>query len=378
MNAAARTRTLLTGAALAGIVNSAGAQWSTAYEQTYLPAGHNWSFREQYRVADRLFNAFDYGHAILYELLHTKPGAPAERLEEQEYDFITRKLLVRPPALPLEEAAIEVQYAKLVPEAKMMFDWAHVLHRQIYDVWADERIALADKDARVAELLRYYRTRRDLAFSAVPKNMELMEGQYYSSAFRERFPKFNGLIWGYHWLQVGLYEPLIVSKTADERQTGVLAAVSRFWQMLESPPASMPRVMPMTAAVAPAFAERYPEAAIIFDNLHAMHDVISDVLASPDVPKDRKRAEILRAAERYRDDTSFVMTREEWRAMAEAMGAHNMGGVATGIILTELPKPTLPVGATHRDAMQHGREHEGHEVPERREHQGHSPPDRSD
>jgi hypothetical protein len=135
--------------------------------------------------------------------------------------------------------------------------------------------------------------------------------------------------------------------------------------------------MPMTAAVAPAFAARYPEAAIIFDNLHAMHDVISDILASTEVPKNRKRAEILLAGERYRDDTSFAMTREEWRAMAAAMGAHNMGGVATGIILTELPKPTLPVGATHRDAMQ-GRGHEGHQVPERQEHEGHNPPDRRD
>ena len=28
-------------------------------------------------------------------------------------------------------------------------------------------------------------------------------------AFRSRNPKFNGLIWGYHWLQVGVYEPLL-------------------------------------------------------------------------------------------------------------------------------------------------------------------------
>ncbi|HSJ64347.1 MAG TPA: nuclear transport factor 2 family protein [Gemmatimonadaceae bacterium] len=342
-----------------------GAQWSTTYEQTYLPARHNWSFREQYRVADRLFNAFDYGHAVLYELLYTKPHAPAARLEQQEYDFITRKLLVRPPAVPLEEAAIEVQYAKLAPEAKMMFDWAHVLHRQVYDVWADERIPLAEKDARVAELLAYYRTRPDLAFSTVPKNMELMEGQYYSGAFREKYPKFNGLIWGYHWLQVGLYEPLIEGRNVDERQTGVLAAVSRFWQMLETPPASMPRVMPMTAVVAPEFTARYPEIAIIFDNLHAMHDVISDVLASPEVPKKRKRAEILLAGQRYRDDTSFAMTRDEWIAMARAMGAENMGGVASGTILTDLPEPTVPVGASHAEAMRAGGAgHEGHAAPQ--------------
>ena len=44
----------------------------------------------------------------------------------------------------------------------------------------------------------------------------------------------------------------------------------------------MPKVMPMTAAVAPEFSRRYPEVAIIFDNLHSMHDVISDVLADTD------------------------------------------------------------------------------------------------
>ncbi|MDQ3809174.1 MAG: hypothetical protein M3336_02675, partial [Chloroflexota bacterium] len=331
---------------------AAAAQWSQVHDQFYYPAKHNWAFRKNYRTADRLFNAFDYGHAILYEELYTRPGAPAERLEEKQYDFITKKLLVKPPRVPLEEGAIEVAYAKIAPEAKMMFDWAHVLHRQIYDVWADERIPLAEKDAKIAELLRYYKSRPDVAFSSVPKSMELMEGQYYSSAFRERYPKFNGLIWAYHWLQIGLYEPLVTHGTLAERQTGVTAAVARFWQMLDDAPTNLPRLMPMTAAVAPEFAKRYPEAAIIFDNLHAMHDVISDILASPKVPKDKKRAEILKAAERYRDSTSFAMTEQEWQEMALMMGAQNMGGVAGGV-LTALPEPTVALGASHAEAMRH-------------------------
>src|SRR5207253_1262036 len=33
-----------------------------AYEQTYLTASHNWTFRELYPETDRLFNGFDYGH----------------------------------------------------------------------------------------------------------------------------------------------------------------------------------------------------------------------------------------------------------------------------------------------------------------------------
>jgi hypothetical protein len=332
-----------------GIAAPADAQWARVHEQFYMPAEHNWVFRRNYPAADRLFNAFDYGHAILYEKLYRHPGAPVSELEEKEYNFITRKLLVSPPRLPLEEAAIEVEYVKLAPEAKMMFEWAHILHRQIYDVLGDERLSQAERDREVAAVLRYYKSRPDLAFSSLPKSMELMEGQYYSTAFRDAYPKFNGLIWGYHWLQVGLYEPLMTGRTQEERQTGVTATVARFRQMLENAPENMPRVMPMTAAIAPAFAARYPEAAIIFDNLHSMHDVISDVLASPKVPRAKKREEILRAAERYRDNTSFVMTEPEWLEMTRMMGANNMGGPAVDF-LPGFPEPTVARGAV----MAHG------------------------
>ena len=304
------------------------AQWSTTHEQFYLPGSFNWEFRRNYPGADRLFNAFDYGHAILYERLWNRPKAPVSDLETREFDFITRRLLVNPPDLPLEEAAIEIGYVKIAPEAKMMFEWAHLLHRQIYDVLADEGMNRADKDAKVQELLRYYKSRRDLAFSSTPKSMELMEGQSYSLAFRKRYPKFNGLIWAYHWLQIGLYEPLLAGKSREERQTGVAATVTRFRQLIEQPPTRMPAVMPMTPAVAPLFTARYPEAAIIFDNLHSMHDVISDILANPSVPRDRKREEILRAGRRYRDNSSFVTTVDEWREMAAMMGVEKMGGVA--------------------------------------------------
>ena len=334
--------------------SDARAQWSTTYEQFYLQAPHNWTFRDRYQAADRLFNAFDYGHAILYETLWTKPNAPANELEVKEYDFLTKKVLVKPPRVPLEEGAIEIAYVQLAPEAKTMFEWAHILHRQMYDVLADERLSDAQKDAEVARLLAYYRTRRDVAFSSKPKSMELMQEQPYSLAFRQKYPKFNGLIWAYHWLQVGLYEPLIVNTTPESRQTGVRTTVARFWQMLDAPPTKMPYQMPMTSAIAPRFAARYPEAAIIFDNLHSMHDVISDILANSGVPRNRKRAEILRAARAYRDDTSYVMPVEAWLTMSREMGVENMGGPSVGF-LPELPKPTVTYGAVMEHDEQTGR-----------------------
>jgi hypothetical protein len=323
------------------------------YEQQYLPGSFNWSFRKSYRAADGLFNAFDYGHAILYELLWTKPRADSTLLENREFDHVTKRVLVHPPRLPLPEEAIEPEYAKLAPEAKLMFEWAHMLHRQIYDVWADERLSPPQKDAKVDQLLRYYRSRPDIAFSSVPKSMDLMEGQRYSLVFRKRYPKFNGLIWAYHWLQVGLYDALIAGNGPRERQANVSATVGRFWSMLDSAPSTTPRTMPMTAAVAPLFAERYPEAAIIFDNLHGMHDVISDILASPEVSRSRKRAEILRAGAAYRDSTSYTMTREEWRAMAIGMGVDQMGGRALG----ESSRPS----ATKPDSV--ANPHAGHVMP---------------
>jgi hypothetical protein len=330
--------------------HTAAAQWSTTFEQHYLADGSNWAFRNSYPAADRLFNAFDYGHAILYERLYTRPLDDPSALEQKEYDFITKKLLVKPPRLPLEEAAIEVEYAKLAPEAKQMFDWAHVLHRQVYDVLADERVPLAEKDARIARILAYYKTRPDLAFSSVPKTMELMEGEYYALAFRKTYPKFNGLIWAYHWLQVGLYEPLLTGNSMYARRAGVHATTRRFFQMLENAPQYMPRVMPMTAAVAPTFTKRYPEVAIIFDNLHGMHDVISDILASPQVPRKQKREVILGVGARYRDSTSYVTSRQEWMEMADMMGIANMGGPAVDFT-PEFPTPTIERGATMAEAM---------------------------
>jgi ketosteroid isomerase-like protein len=343
--------TMLGALATSGLAIPARAQWSRTYEQFYYPGRFNFTFRREYQAADRLFNAFDYGHAILYERLLNDPAAAARELETEEYDFITTKLLVSPPRLPLEEAAIEVNYARMVPEAKMMFDWAHLLHRQIYDVLASESMSQAAKDSTIGKLVAYYKSRPDIAFSSVPKNMELMEGQPYSLAFRQRYPKFNGLIWGYHWLQVGLYEPLVVGRTREERQTGVTAAVARFRQMLENAPEHMPRIMPMTAAVAPTFAARYPEPSIIFDNLHAMHDVVSDILANEKVPRSGKRAAILEAASRYRDATSFPMSTAEWKSMAAMMGVENMGGPPVGPF-SAFPAPTVPRGATMAESMQ--------------------------
>ncbi len=46
-------------------------------EQFYYPGAFNWTFLRSYPEAARLFNAFDYGHAVLYERLYTRPDSAA-------------------------------------------------------------------------------------------------------------------------------------------------------------------------------------------------------------------------------------------------------------------------------------------------------------
>jgi uncharacterized membrane protein len=320
-------------------------------EQFYYPGSFNWTFLKVYPEAARLFNAFDYGHAVLYERLLTKPPSEREAALEKEYQFLTTDLLIRPPRFAVAEEVIEPTYAKLAWQAKQMFDWAHLLHRQIYDIYSDERIGPEAKDALIERVTDYYLSREDLAFTPVPKSMALMDEQYFSQVFRKRHEKFNGLIWAYHWLQVGLYEPLILGKTAAERKSGLKATLARFWSMLEAPPAGFPRMMPMTATIAPTFSAAHPRAAVIFDNLHMMHDIISDVLASDTIPRDRKRAVIYQQLAGFRDGTRDVMTMDEWRNMGEMMGGIGaMGGPATGL----LTPATTASGAMDHAAMGHG------------------------
>jgi hypothetical protein len=300
-------------------------------EQTYYGASSNWAFRKDFPRADRLFNAFDYGHAILYERLlrssgHATDAAP--ELEGREFEYITKQLLVHPPALPLEEHAVAPTYTTAVPELLEVFEWAHMLHRQLYDALADRTLDSTAREAQTRALLRYYTKRADLALSTHPKSMSLMEDAPYSLAFRRQDAKFNGLLWAYHWYQLAIYDALLGATDAAGQRRNVDSATAHFWALIADAPTRMPTLMPMAAAVSPRLAARYPEMAIIFDNLHSLHDVAADILASPIVPPDGKRAAILRAIREFQDTTTEVVTLANWRSMALDMGVEKMGGIA--------------------------------------------------
>lgn len=294
----------------------------------YYPGTFNWQFLKQYPDAAKLFHAFDYGHAILYERLLTLPHDEATKALATDFTFLTGDLLVHPPKFAIPEEAVMPHYARFAWPAKQAFEWAHLLHRQIYDLYADERLTPARRDSLIERVTDAYLSDADYAFAAVPKAMELMDDQPFSQRFRKEQPKFNGLIWAYHWLQVGLYEPFLAGKTAADRRAGVAGVVRRFRLMLADP-ARFPSVMPMTSAVAPRFSAAHPRAAAIFDNLHMTHDIISDILASPTLSRSAKGVEIRKQLAEMRNPTANLMGWDHWKMMGEMSGGvDKMGGVA--------------------------------------------------
>ena len=330
--------------ALACLTPPALAQVATPYISSYMPGRYNWAFRRAYPAVERLSNGVDYSQARLFETLSSASVVPVGRLETAEFVRTTQEVLRDPPRLPVATAAVSSGFARLVPEVQAMLDWAGTLHRQLYDVAADESASQAERDGRIVELLGYYRSRPDLAISSRPKSMDLPDGQLYSLAFRQRFPKYNGLVWTQQWLQLGLLEALGSASSAADRKAQVDATVARFWQMTRGgAPESMPHLRPMTAAVAPEFARRYPEVGTVLDNVQLLQDVVADILTSREIPRSAKRQEILRAAELFRSDTAFAVSYDASRRIVETIGANNMGGAAVGFT-ADLPRPTVPRG----------------------------------
>lgn len=256
----------------------------------YLPGKYNFATRRVYPEFNAMLNIIDIGHGQLAEILITEKDEPTaiRRVEEELFNQVSRMFLgkqARPRLSPSEET-IAPESAKLAWRVNKAFDWTHLLHRQVYDILSDDRVK--DKDRAVLEALAYYRTEPGRVFPMDLKSMNLMEKQPFSGSWRKKYPRFNGVIWAYHWLQLVANEAL-VEPDPKRRGEKIDLAVREFKQMFADP-ARLPKHMPMAHEVSPIFAARFPEVAATFDNLHTFHDIYMDLLTDPSVTDKKKEA----------------------------------------------------------------------------------------
>lgn len=235
----------------------------------------------------RDLNAVSVGHAMAYEDLVT---GKADQLETNTFARINR-VLNHPPHLMPDENAISPTFGHKYGVLEQVFDWTHVLHNQTVDVLASRQLSQAEKEREIEDLWNNYFTKVPYAVTPLPMNMGWLDSQPYSGAFRRKYPKVNGLFWGYHWLQGAMYDGLWKGTSAQQNAWWNIAQ-SRYHQTeLYRTDRSF---MPMFAETSPQFAARFPHIANAFDNLHMLHDMANDILSS-DLSETQKQNQITRA-----------------------------------------------------------------------------------
>ncbi len=270
-----------------------------------LPA-EAYKFGKMYPEAQGLLYAFDYGHALVYEMLIQNRGQIVDpETFEMELMKQIMPILKNPPQVKVDESDIAPTYTYTFPLVLNLFDWSHMLHQFVLDVLATSEDRGDGMVARINELYAFYYANKPVAITDICKTMLFMDGHYFSKAFRKTFPSFNLLIWSYHWFQIKLYEALL-KPTKAQRDAAVKKTVADFWELISDLPDSAEfDMMPETAKEAPTLAKLFPRIPAAFDNNHMLHDIISDILVSPKVENGKLRSEGIRVGRMAQDPNAF-------------------------------------------------------------------------
>jgi hypothetical protein len=237
----------------------------------------------------RDMNGVAVGHSLAYEALVT---GQADQLETTIFNRIN-SVLKNPPKLMPDEKFLSPTFGRQYGVLELVFDWTHVSHAQTIDALVSTRLTNAEKERETTRLWDYYRTQgKPFIITSLPMNMEWLDSQPYSGAFRRKYPKVNALFWGYHWLQTSVYDMLRGSSQAEQRKAYEM--LGQRYREVELYNTKRP-FMPMMAETSPKFSAEFPQIANAFDNLHMLHDMVNDILASDWMSGPQKDEQIRRA-----------------------------------------------------------------------------------
>lgn len=303
------------------------------------------AFARVHPEAAATLGSYEAAHAALLEWLLIESSASPRQLEGVLFDRIRERLTRVTDSRTRPMQAEMPGFSRFAPRVAGILEAAHALHRELYDIHADERTL--NKNAVVGEAIDRYLSRSDVALPDRPKSMLIIDGQEHSGAFRERYPETNGLMWTAHWLEIAVHDPLMYYPAAESRREGVRAVVDRFQEMLAGPTTGFPTQMPTSAAIAPELVRRHKRAAAIFDNLHMLHGVVVDILADEGVPN--KALALDEATRQFMDPDHLAASELDWMLMSLRHGIYDQGGPAIGR-LTRTERNTGHVHGSHGPA----------------------------
>lgn len=277
-------------AALVAVLALAVSGWAHAQvtqrnAQFRLPARYNFRFYHEYPEAARSFYAAHFAHFSVYEMLLDEGPDATDAMSQLEEQI--RLYVANPPRLEPPAEIIAPDWSKIAYATGQAMDWTHMLHAQLYDILADDRVQ--DKKAAGERAIAYYLSNERAAFSTRGYGHTFMlGGGSWAETFAHKYPAINGILWAYHWHHAAVYEAMMEPDSVARR-----AALERVIRVFhDSVVPNPPSYMPLTAQFAPRFGELWPAAAHIFDNLHMMHDVVNDIMADTRIPPAAKAGEI--------------------------------------------------------------------------------------
>jgi hypothetical protein len=310
----------------------------------------------------RDLNGITVGHSLAYEDLVT---GKADQLETVTFDNIVR-VLKSPPRLRPGEHIISPTFSRLYPYLEQVFEWTHILHDQTIDLLASDQ-PQAFKEREMEALWRFY-SEQPYAITGLPMNMAYLDSQPWSKAFRQKYPKVNGLFWGYHWLQGAMYDMLWLTDLESGRRQ--YEVIGDRYHRVELWRTDRP-FMPMFADVSPEFSRAFPHIANAFDNLHMLHDMVNDILAT-DWLTDRQKEEQIKwavwsvLATTHASESPMDFNRDN------LLHDHRHYPGMPGMGMMELPGQEPGQEPTHQHGGQHGVQHQhGGQQGEQHQHGGH-------
>jgi hypothetical protein len=278
-------------------------------------------------------------HGILFGKLAEEGRtvrASDEKLPTFEFEF---DMLERLSALVHEEGTLEevadeaaAGFAELGSKAAAIIAHANAFHREVLGILADPSITqFPARRAAVQKAVERYASRPEVALPTGPKDMDVLYDHPHALDFRTGYTDIDGLVWAGHWLKLAATEPL-TDLVGPDRAAGLDTVRARYFAKLSfgEPPEYFPSELPLAPAIAPGLIFMSPEAAMVWDNVNMLQEVLADILASPDVMD--VQGAIDAAVAFFMDPAAGMTDQGDWEIMALRHGIFFQGGYPLAVM----------------------------------------------
>lgn len=230
-----------------------------------------------------------------------------------------------------EEA--EAGYAVLGAQAAETIARTNSFHREVLGILADPSLpSRAEKLAALDAAVQRYESKPEVALPPQPKHMDILYDHPHALDFKTGYLDLAGLIWAGYWLWGAASEPLTDIVPGPEQAAAIDTVMARYHAKLSygEAPEFFPSELPQTPPIAPGIVFTNPQAAMIWDNMKFMQEVMGDIMATAD-PID-VHAALDEAARQFIDAEWRLTTRDEWEIMGLRHGIFFQGGYPLAVM----------------------------------------------